>query len=154
VSEVALGERLQADLGLAYFKNMGVDHDGAAIEDANPADGCIVASVSSNSEGRNLQAWADNLIISPPPTGTVWEQMLGRTHRPGQLADEVWAEVFIGCQVELDCWHQAVKDAQYASKIENPKKLTYATVDETFARPVEGGALWNQVTGGRQHGNV
>lgn len=127
VSEVALGQRIEKDLGFPYFHQMGVNKDGFPIEGVKP-DGCIVASVASNSEGRNLQAWNDNLVISPPPTGKVWEQMMGRTHRPGQKADEVWVEVAIGCMVEWDCWVQARKDAAYASKIEAKKKLSYATV--------------------------
>jgi len=127
VSEVALGQRIEKDLGFPYFHQMGVNKDGFPIEGVKP-DGCIVASVASNSEGRNLQAWSDNLIISPFPTGKVWEQVLGRTHRPGQKADEVWVEVVIGCMVEWECWKQARKDAEYASQIEAVKKLDYATV--------------------------
>jgi hypothetical protein len=142
VSEVALGERLESELGLPYFHRMGLDRNKRPIEEALPADGCIVASVGGNSEGRNLQAWRDNVVVSPPPTGTVWEQMLGRTHRPGQTADEVWFDVLIGCRVEWLCWLQALRDARYASRIENPKKLTYATVTQDFELP-GGNSLWN-----------
>jgi hypothetical protein len=142
VSEVALGQRLEQELGLPYFHEMGRDSLNRAVESMNPSDGCIVVSVASNSEGRNLQVWNENLIISPPPTGTVWEQILGRTHRQGQEADEVWADVLIGCAVEWQCWQQAVKDARYASGIEGPKKLMYATIDQTFRVPSSDGLLW------------
>lgn len=142
VSEVALGEELERRLGLPYYHEMGLNSRGYPIEKTHPGEGCIVASVGSNSEGRNLQAWSDNLIISPPPTGTVVEQILGRTHRPGQEADEVWAEVFFGCRVEWECWLQAMRDAEYASEIEGPKKLTYATIERTFTPEYGGNALW------------
>lgn len=144
VSEVALGEKLEAELELPYFHELGLNRHGKPIEDTRPQlePHCIVASVSSNSEGRNLQAWSDNLILSLPPTGTVCEQILGRTHRPGQEADEVWAEVYFGCRVEWECWLQAMRDAEYASKIEGPKKLTYAAIERTFTPEYGGNALW------------
>jgi hypothetical protein len=142
VSEVALGDKLQEALGLPYFRTMGLDDMGRAVESMRPSDGSIVVSVASNSEGRNLQAWNENLVISPPPTGTVWEQMIGRTHRQGQQADEVWVDVVVGCKVEAQCWEQAVKDARYASAVEGPKKLNYATIDHTFSVPSPDGSLW------------
>lgn len=139
VSEVALGEKLQEDLGLPYFHELGLCGK-KTIEDADPKDGCIVASVGSNAEGRNLQRWNDNLIISPPPTGS--EQLCGRTHRPGQDADEVWVEVAIGCDVERECWAQAMRDVRYAEAVEGPKKLARATISPFDAMPKRDGALW------------
>jgi hypothetical protein len=144
VSEVALGQRLEEKLGLPYFHEMGLDRDKRPIEAIAPTR-CIVASVSANSEGRNLHAWNDNLIISPPPTGTVMEQVLGRVHRPGQESDEVWYEVFIGCSTELKCWYQAMQDARFESTIEAPKKLTYATIDIGFEPPYGSNSLWPRV---------
>lgn len=142
VSEVALGHRLEEKLGLPYFHEMGRDKLNRAVETMDPKEGSVVLSVASNSEGRNLQAWNENLVISPPPTGTVWEQLLGRTHRQGQEADEIWVDVIIGCDVEWQCWKQAVKDAKYASGIEGVKKLMYATVDQAFKIPSPDGFLW------------
>jgi hypothetical protein len=142
VCETALGERLEKKLRLPYFHRMGLDRAGRPIESADPKAGCIVASVGSNNEGRNLQAWAENLVITSMPTGNDWEQLLGRTHRPGQDADEVWVEVLFGCKVEWECWCQAIVDARYATKMEGEKKLVQATVDRTFEIPSGRNALW------------
>ncbi len=143
VSEVALGDRLERELGLPYFRQMGQNKQGLPVESAESKNGSIVVSVASNSEGRNLQhEWSDNLVISPPPTGTVWEQIIGRTHRPGQEADEVWFEVVIGCRVEWECWQQALRDAKYASQVEGPKKISLATIDVDFKVPGFDGGLW------------
>lgn len=142
VSEVGLGERLEKDLGLPYFHEMGKDRIGRYVESIDPKHGSIVVSVQANGEGRNLQAWNDNLVISPPPTGTVWEQLLGRTHRTGQEADEVWVEVVIGCATEWDCWRQAMRDAKYAAELEGRKRLTVATIDQAFQIPSSDGGLW------------
>ena len=132
VSEVALGQRLEKDLGLPYYHQMGKDRRGRFVEDANPRDGSIVVSVQANGEGRNLQAWNDNLVISPPPTGTVWEQLLGRTHREGQRADEVWVDVVVGCAVEWRCWQQALHDSRFHETFEGEKRLNLATIDYLF----------------------
>ena len=143
VSEVALGERLERELGLPYFHEMGRDRLGRDVESWESKNGSVIVSVQANGEGRNLQKqWCDNLVISPPPTGTVWEQLLGRTHRLGQEAEEVWVEVVIGCRTEWDCWRQAVRDAQYAAQMEGNKRLTIATVDQMFELPREDGGLW------------
>lgn len=142
VNEVALGERLEKDLGLPYYHRMGLDKLGRYIESARPKDGCIVASVGSNSEGRNLQEhWSDNYVISPMPVGKDWEQLIGRTHRQKQKADEVWFEVLFGCAVEWQCWNQAMRDSRYQSAQDSTKKLTIATIDRTFDIPKEA-PLW------------
>ncbi len=141
VSEVALGDQLSAVIGLPYYRQMGKNAGGDPIELADPKNGPIIASIASNSEGRNLQHWDKNLVISPPPTGLVWEQLLGRTHRHGQASDSVTVEVAIGCAVEWECFRQAQRDARLASEIENPKKLEAATVT-TFEPPFASNPLW------------
>lgn len=141
VSEVALGERLSAVLGRPYFHQLGKDASGTAIELADPRKGSIIASVASNSEGRNLQHWDANLIISPPPTGSVYEQCIARTHRPGQQSDTVTVDILVGCAVEWECFQQAQRDAHMASNLENPKKLEAATIT-TFRPPWGLNPLW------------
>jgi hypothetical protein len=146
VSEVALGERLERDLGLSYFREQGCNKAGRPVEDTSPKkDGCVVLSVQANGEGRNLQAWNDNLVISPPPTGTVWEQLLGRTHREGQLAEEVWVDVVIGCETEWKCWGQALRDSKFHEDFEGQKRLNLATVDYKFkSTPLDDEGLWGE----------
>ena len=47
------------------------------------------ASISVHGTGQQLQAWDNQLILQPPSGGKRFEQLLGRTHRPGQRSDEV-----------------------------------------------------------------
>lgn len=54
----------------------------------------IAASILVHGTGRNLQAWSRNLVLEPPSSGETWEQLIGRTHRAGQEADEVIVEVY------------------------------------------------------------
>ena len=51
-------------------------------------------SIKAHGTGKNLQMFSRNLVANPPSGGAEWEQLLGRTHRQGQLADEVEVEVY------------------------------------------------------------
>ena len=46
-------------------------------------------SISAHGTGKNLQRWSENLLTSFLPNGSALEQLIGRTHRLGQQADEV-----------------------------------------------------------------
>jgi len=48
-----------------------------------------VVSVASHGTGLNLQGYHTNLLLTPPSDASCLEQLLGRTHRPGQQASEV-----------------------------------------------------------------
>ena len=54
----------------------------------------VVASIRAHGTGKNLQQFCRNLVANPPSDGATWEQLLGRTHRQGQQADEVTVEVY------------------------------------------------------------
>lgn len=145
VEHVAFGERLSAMTGVPYYASQGRNQAGVAIEDADP-DKPLIASIASNAEGRNLQAWNRNLIASCPPTGTIVEQLIGRTHRDGQEADEVTVEIMIACIEQLQGFEQARRDAEYlGATLGQPQKLTYADVVvpsvREFSRP---GVRWNR----------
>lgn len=51
----------------------------------------IVCSIQSNGRGRDgmQRIFNNQLIANPPASGAGWEQMLGRSHRQGQKADQV-----------------------------------------------------------------
>ena len=58
------------------------------------------------------------------------EQLLGRTHRDGQKADEVNVEMLFGCWEHFDAWQKA--RAQAAATLDTygaDQKLLIATVD-------------------------
>ncbi len=126
---VAVGKKLD-DRKVPYYGEMGKDKNQNIIEQASAG---ISASIAANSEGRNLQHYSRNLVLTPPTTGLAWEQMLGRTHRDGQKADEVSVEVFFGCKENIDAFYQAKSDAKYQEQITgSPQKLLEATL--TFER--------------------
>lgn len=78
--------------------------------------------------GKNLQAWSRQLVLEPPSSATAWEQMLGRTHRPGQLADEVIADIFAPTWVARAKIHAASQEADFVARTSNKKhKLNFCT---------------------------
>lgn len=140
VSHVLFGEVLAARTGLPYYGAGGKDaRSKRSVVEAEPGRP-MIASVASNSEGRNLQAWRNNLITHAVPRGALWEQMLGRTHRPGQEADEVTALLLTGCSEALAGFEQARADARFIEQTTGSKqKLCYADV---VHGPVGTGPRW------------
>jgi len=62
----------------------------AVIVNTNNADRVIVASITAHGTGKNLQHFEHQYMLQwPRPAGTA-EQLLGRTHRNGQAADELF----------------------------------------------------------------
>lgn len=130
VEHQAFGRRLQQELGYRYFQSGGADDKGPIYKTSEAEDGCIIASIASNGEGQDLQhGWSNNLITSVPTTNLVWEQLIGRTHRHGQEADEVKFDVMLGCSESLNGFNQACSDARYQNQTQDaPKKLLLADI--------------------------
>ena len=114
--------------GELNYGAQGLNCNGRQIED-HPHGSGMIASVRANSSGRNLQyGWSKNLIVSADNTD--WEQMLGRTHRPGQRAQEVSAHVLFGCVEALNGFWKAVNLAGYAETVTGQaQKLSHADLD-------------------------
>ncbi len=93
---------------LPYFGAGGLDKSGKPIE---AATGPVIASIAANGTGRNLQRWSSNLLTTVPG-GQTLEQLIGRTHRFGQQADEVTVEVLIGCSEHIDAMNRAISGAR------------------------------------------
>ena len=111
VGNTAVGRRLSDYSGSPYYAEGGLDSEGRSILHHAPGTG-MIASISANREGKNLQAWARNLVLKPPTKWDDWEQLLARTHRPGQNAQEVSAEVLITCLEHDKALSRAMQNAQ------------------------------------------
>lgn len=125
---VPFAVRLAELARVPYFGAGGKDARGRPIEDC-PGEPCV-ASIASNGTGRNLQAWSRAWVSSCKPTGTIWEQMLGRLHRPNQEADAVEFVVPLSCREVLNGFLQARRDAEFhRDLLEAPARLCIADVD-------------------------
>jgi len=137
-------ERLSVKTGLPYYGRRG-------LCGARPIEkhrkGSLIASIASNSTGRNLQAWSQNLITSMPANGMQTEQLFGRTHRDGQTADEVRFDVITTCAEHVGAFWQAWRDCEFVfDATGSPQKLLLADHDMPTATTLalRSGALWNK----------
>jgi hypothetical protein len=129
VDHVEFGSTLAALTGASFYQRGGVDQRNQAIEDHKHGTP-MICSIRSNSEGRNMQAWNKNLIVSPPTSGQIWEQMLGRTHRDGQEEDEVYVTLLVVLKEQAEAFARAKSDARYISDTTGQEqKLCYADID-------------------------
>lgn len=82
-------------------------------------------SLRSHGTGLNLQAHHENLFLSFPSDP---EQVIGRTHRTGQEADEVLVDFYAPMPVAWEWLAKAKADARYQQNTTgSPQKLLYAT---------------------------
>jgi hypothetical protein len=103
--------------GVEIAKELGAPYYGAGEESARGileerGTRTIVASIKAHGVGRNLQPFSKALVAGGSPSGTQWEQLLGRLHRSGQMAKEVRFDVMFG--EELD---GALNDAKYIQEL-------------------------------------
>jgi hypothetical protein len=85
-----------------------------------------VASIAAHATGKNLQQWNRNLVVIPPTSGQVWEQLLGRTHRMGQEQDVVVAETYLHHESYRASMAQAFADARFLEEtLGNRQRLLY-----------------------------
>jgi hypothetical protein len=100
--------------GAEYYGQQGVNQRGEPIEKADPKNGAIIASRPANGTGRNLQAWNRGLITTCPTCPAIFEQLLGRTHRDGQMKGDVYYDILVGCKEHFSAWQSALIGAQNA----------------------------------------
>lgn len=96
----------------------------------------VCVSIKVFGTGKNLQPWAHNLVAEPPASGLLWDQMIGRTHRPGQLADEVTVEAYTHTDGTRGAVYHAANEALYTEQTQGqPHRLRLATWTGTLTRP-------------------
>lgn len=81
--------------------------------DGTPPDGTLAAvQISSYSEGFNLQfGRSAACVLEPPSSGTAWDQLIARVHRPGQKANKVVVDVFAPFDPQKECVGKALERA-------------------------------------------
>lgn len=144
VEHRAFGQKLAERTGVPHFAEKGVDPKTGTVIDQHK--GPAIAQIKPCSAGFNLQGHHHkNLIVSAEPTGKMYEQLLGRTHRPGQEKDTVFVEHLFGCHEQLAGFWQAHRDAHFAQQTPpSEQKLTYATIDVPELDQAPDGAAWSK----------
>jgi hypothetical protein len=86
------------DLGLRIADTTGLPYYGGDGADPGEEDGSrsVILTINAYQEGLNLQkAYGEALYTCVPKTSKVWEQSMGRIHRPGQPRTEVNIYVYV-----------------------------------------------------------
>jgi hypothetical protein len=121
-----LAEKIAAKGGYPHFGGGANASRDLAVVNVKKTP-VIVASIKAHSVGKNLQAFSRNLILNTPSAGAEYEQLLARSHRPGQEADEVSAHIFLHTLELEDAFKSALNDARYIEQSSGQRqKLTYA----------------------------
>ena len=96
--------------------------------DTPPPPGTVAAvSVAVFSKGHNFQAWQNQIILEPPSSGAIFEQLIGRTHRQGQTAGSVWVHIMQHARPFRKAVNKAQIEAQYIEATTGQRqKLNFA----------------------------
>ena len=93
--------------------------------DTPPADLDFPAvSLAVHGKGKNMQAWSRLVVLEAPTAGAVWEQLIGRVHRPGQVADLCVVDVVNGAHA---LWAAQTDAAYIEATTGQRQKLAYAS---------------------------
>ena len=125
----AVGERLgvlKKDWPLYKGGNMA---NNLLTNHVNKQRGPCIASIKAHCFGVNLQAFSDGIILTPPSSGSTWEQLLGRCHRSGQKSDEVIYHTYQHSPELGEAFEQAKRNARYIELSTGQRqKLNYASI--------------------------
>lgn len=116
------GDRLRG-FGFRVFDSSS---SGDAVESCETS---FAANIRTHGTGRNLQKHHSlNVIANYPSAHAAWEQLIGRTHRQGQRADEVIFSVYRHTPELRDAFSRARVYARYQSEtLGIPMKLLQAS---------------------------
>lgn len=118
------------DAGIDALHCPAGDRFNVAITDPANWDKKIVATYNAHGTGKNLQAIQRQLFIQFPRQADLAEQVLGRTHRNGQMADELVAELMLTSEFDKINFGAALNDALYLHQtVGTRQKLIYANYD-------------------------
>lgn len=153
------GRELSRRTGWDYFGREGLNAAGVPIDlaKASHEGKTIIASRKSNGTGRNLQAWNKSLVVSIPGGADEFEQMVARTHRPGQDADEVTVDVVFACAEHMSAWQSALAGAQMVQDtLGQQQKILKATVQVDMSRmsSTMGSVRWTKTLSEKDAGFV
>ncbi len=116
-----IGEKLAEVSGLPHF--------GPGDDATDARDPIIICGTRTQGTGKNLQFYNQNLFTSLSGSGTEFEQNVGRTHRPGQLADEVLVDWYGNTEETIEALAKIIKQAEYMQDTTGQRqKVLYATL--------------------------
>jgi hypothetical protein len=111
----AFGRRVQELAGDSLPKFEGGDKDNERMIAEAGKRSVLVSSQAHGTGNRYLVRWSRSLLSNFPRKSPL-EQVIGRTHRQGQYADEVVFEVYRHTEEYVNAWDRAVGQARYVDE--------------------------------------
>jgi hypothetical protein len=88
----------------------------------------LICSISSHGTGKNLQFMQNQLFAQLPISEMAFEQAIGRTHRKGQEADEIYIGTLVTSTYDEMALSALLNDALYVRETMNsPRKILIAS---------------------------
>lgn len=133
VNTVEFGRALSTVTRLSYYGAEGKNASGVSLHRA-PVGKSLIASWNACREGFNLQEWRRNLVVQPPQSALIWEQILGRPHRSKQTRPVVF-DVLMGSGGSIDAFEMAIREAERVRAREGlTQKLLRARIERREPR--------------------
>ncbi len=88
-----------------------------------------IASIAAHFEVKDLYHWDEQVFLQFPRPANVAEQALGRTHRPGQQADEMIVRTLNTCEFDHMLYSAMLHDALWLQGAESPQKVIQSDYD-------------------------
>jgi hypothetical protein len=108
----------------------GYSHYGAGTDASPTKEDVIICSIATQGTGKNLQHYNHNIIVTIPTSGMIFEQLAGRTHRPGQLDDLVTIDYYDHTESLDKHMSDVIEDALYIQDSTGQRqKILYADGD-------------------------
>lgn len=96
------------------------------IQEPEAATKICVCSLTAHGEGKDLQHFSEQFFLQFPRSADMAEQALGRTHRPGQLADELVVRLCLTTGFDHQSFNACLADALWLHSTEGRQKIIYA----------------------------
>ena len=88
-------------------------------------DGILICSFA-HKEGKNMQHHNKNLLFNFPLNAADFEQLMGRTHRQGQMEDCVYYDILVSSEYEKNQLKKVIKQAKFLKDVDKEQKLLLA----------------------------
>lgn len=142
----AFGQKLSQKFNIPFFASDACDIEGNSILEY-PGGPAIVSVAACSEDLDGLQdKWHRNLYVCPMSTGQQWEQSLARTHRVRQRAEEVIADVWVGCIENHEAIEKArAKESAVAiASLDDARKLLVAEWVDDYRVPYGASRRWSR----------
>lgn len=127
------------------------DMHNKEILDPENRDKLVVASMTAHGTGKNLQHFQHQMFVQWPRQAVAAEQTIGRTHRSGQVADELTVMTCNTLEFDHLNFAACINDALYIHQTTgNRQKLIYSSYSPTMPKIFPSAALLERGAGNKR----